>query len=256
MVIQESFPKYITYQVPLSGVLEVEDLFNAKVNKGLRRDITRLQLANYRFVRESVDESYLLDKFLPLYKENVMKKNSPMVIDIKEKIIDHPSHQFPYEALSLYLDNEFLGGVIFSIREDSLSIAFKTFPTKLSFSVGSSVTMLADYYLMKHAIELHKNYVSLGKDRNLYGLNSAIGLAMYKLRLGALPYASSKEDNSFLKEFNWDESGDILMFSAAEKGAKVEKIFLLTAAPEDAEKRYGLLFGQKQCQVSIIAPSK
>lgn len=253
MIIQQTFPKYITYQLSLDNVARAEDLFSAKVNKGLRRDVTRLGAANYKFVRELVNESYLTNKFLPVYQKNIAQKDSPLVIDIKSKVLDHSPHNFPYEAFSLYLNDEFLGGVIFSVREESLNIAFKTFPTKLSFSLGTSVTMLADYHLIQYAIDLKKKHISLGKDRNLYGLHSAIGLAMYKLRLGAVPYVSASADNAFVIEFNWDEKSDVLIFLGKEKGSIINKALLLSTNIQDSQKRYGLLFGQKQCEIEVIS---
>lgn len=142
--------------------------------------------------------------FTPLYTETIKEKLNPVIFDIHATTIDTPEKK--YYALILTEHKVRLGAIIFSEPVGQLNITYKIFPNNwTTSSLPANPALYADYLISLHAYNIHKALISHGKDRNPYGMNSAIGLAVYKLSLGYLPslpieYSLKKVDTETLQQ--------------------------------------------------------
>lgn len=253
MIINVVYPSKLTWIIDLKKFESASDAFGNGLNKKIRSSYRKFEESDYNFVIESVDEAYI-DKFIPLYEENIKKKDGK-IYDVKDKIIVNPPHNYPYFALSLYKDEEYLGGLIYSDRGDHYVGAYKIFPSKLEFTAKVGATMLAEYFLYSKAISNQISYIRRGKDRNLYGVNSRIGLALFKYKIGAKPNILPENEKFEIGEqFEWDEEKDVLIFEMPEKGREIKKAKLLIAqsSSDDFQEKYKCLLLQKVFNIEVI----
>lgn len=201
------YPQHIVWHVDVSSTQDALLCFSKKIAKRIRRGITYLESAGYKFVIEPVDDTYI-DLFFPLYKENILQKDNPHVFDVKTELQKRATEGFPIEAVSLYKGNTYLGGVIYRILDEQLTINYRTFLKEFDVKTPIGASMIADYFVYKKAIELHKSTVSHGRDRNLYGLHSGLGLPLFKLHAGAKPKIRPSKDLVFYSRISNDFVGN------------------------------------------------
>jgi hypothetical protein len=160
----------------------------------------------------------VLDWFIPLYTATITEKNNPKVNDIFESTIGKVS-KFNYLALILKEEGVPIGATLFSERNSILSFAYRIYPLnwqKNNLPAGPS--LYAEYLMNEYASQNGFSKISHGKDRNPYGYNAGIGLALFKLSVGCavdLPKDSFdilSLDTSTLTE-------DILVFAYPENGS-------------------------------------
>ncbi|MFN3692644.1 MAG: hypothetical protein ACK4SL_00920 [Candidatus Paceibacteria bacterium] len=151
----------------------------------------------------------LLEWFTPLYTNTISQKNSPVIFDIEQTTKN--TDQKTYHILTISEQGKQLGGLIFSITEESINIAYKIFTNQWIYSkLPAGPSLYADYLITKHAADLRKKYISHGKDRNGYGKHSSIGLALFKIALGYKPYLP--KDFEALEFTESEIDGDSLYF--------------------------------------------
>lgn len=145
--------------------------------------------------------------FLPLYDEQIASRPD-YHINEKEAIEQLYARMklFPYTLLAVHekVGNRFIGGTIFSLRESFVAVTFRVFEREMQKKYKSKTTI--DYwtepYLFTYAQQKHKHELHHGKDvYPRYG--HGIGLAVYKLYLGAKPFLPSEVDT---QNFNLNES--------------------------------------------------
>ncbi len=142
---------------------------------------------NIHIVISPLDQNFL-DIFLPLYVERITQKENPHIFDIAEKTLISPTHQHPYFSCAVFEGDTFKGGTIFSVQETSISIAYRVFDNEwIHKQSQAGPSLYAEYILALHAHTLGKETITHGKDRNPYGHNSSIGLALFKLAVGCTP---------------------------------------------------------------------
>jgi len=132
-----------------------------------------------------IDERFL-DWFIPLYENEIAKKEQPVVFDIKKTTKNTEAKT--YHALIIEEQGKKTGAVIFSVLEQQINIAYKIFNHGWETSRAPvNPSLYADYLLSNFALSKNKHFLSHGKDRNCYGKFSSIGLATHKLSLGYHP---------------------------------------------------------------------
>jgi hypothetical protein len=132
--------------------------------------------------------------FEPLYQETIGQKQNAVLHNIADTTI-HSGNGAEYWLLELTERGETIGGTIFSIREDRLNIAYRVYPqTWTSDQSGANPSLFTDYIISLRAQELGKSFLSHGKDRNPYGVNSSIGLAIFKLSVGCRPLVPAERE--------------------------------------------------------------
>ncbi len=200
------YPQYITWKVDILGKQNALSCFQEKVAKKILKSQTRLKDAGYEFVVETVDLTYM-KKFKPLYVSNIGQKDNPKVFEVEEEIKNKLSAGAQIEAISLYKKDDYLGGSIYNIYPDKFSVIYRTFIKDLEITLPVNAGVVADYLIYQKGIDTKKSFFIHGRDRNLYGLHSDIGLTQYKLMVGAVPYVSLHENQIFFSRQKNDFSG-------------------------------------------------
>lgn len=253
MLINYEYPTTITWKMDFSNIKSGFDPFGVKTRKKLKSAMNKFELSNYSIILEEVDDSYI-DKFNPIYKSNIETKSNPKTADLKDRIIINPPHNFPYYAFSLYCKDKYEGGIIFSNREDHLVIGYKVFPKSLDIKLPINVSFVAEYYLNEYAINNNMKYIRRGSDRNPYGLNSAIGLAMFKIQAGYWPYMKDEyKDDEIKARLNYDGKDDILLFKDSIIGGKITQGVLFSESNLDQiEEKYRILLKNGRVNMEFI----
>ncbi len=133
----------------------------------------------------------ILDWFTPLYESQINEKNNPKIHDIASKTINKKT-TYKYFALILKENEELIGATIFSERKKILSIAYRIYLSNWKHhSFQASPSLYTEYLINRYAYERGYHQLSHGKDRNPYGQNASIGLALFKLSVGCSVFLPS-----------------------------------------------------------------
>lgn len=256
MYIAATYPEKIKYEIHIkAGVTDPIELFPQHIQKKVLKSIPRLLEPQYYFKVERVTKE-LLEKFIPIYTELIEAKERPKVHDIKKNILVSPRHNYPYYILSLYQAEQFLGGMLFSAREESLVAAYKAYPHQLDVKLKTGVSMIADYFYFEYALKLGKSVICNGRDRNIYGPELSIGLANYKISAGYTPYVTSDRNTVIYDHFDWNETNDVLIMLGNDYNQKVDRaILLLSSEREIFQAKYPEIFKAEELELEIIEKS-
>ncbi len=240
-----TYPEKVAWRIELHDKSDAYQAFGKKTASKIKSAIGRLESTRYRFQIEPVTPEYI-DRFLPLYQAHIATKEHPEFFDIKSALLPLITE---YHALSLYQDQQYLGGLIFHSYSDHLASAYKVFPRTLSIDLPINITFVAEYYFYEHAIQNHFNYISHGSGKNCWGVHAAIGLAMFKLQAGNRPRYSDRPGNQLLHEFSWDGQEDVLILEGESGYLSKGKLLLTGKNPLD---RYGILLKHAQLAVETL----
>ncbi len=180
-----TLPSHITWKKPVTE--DALSAFGTSDRKKIKTSLQELGQTNLRYEFSELSEPALKD-FTEIYHRGLAVKPSPNSIDIQRKVREN--HQRKYQILSLREAGKMIGGALFSLRETSLSIAYRMFPRTTSTKLAASPALLAEYLLADYAKEKHKQTIVHGRDTQPYGPRLSIGLAIFKLASGCLPYPS------------------------------------------------------------------
>jgi len=179
----QKYPEKIGWQKKVS-----EDLlscFGKTVQKNIKKFLFIKENLDFEYKIERVSDEFF-DWFLPEYKSFISSTENPLEIDVKNHIISRPNIQYYY--LAVYQKEIPLGAMIYSVRQESLSIAFRYFKHNWLYGLTDiTPSYIAEYIIGEEAFKLKKKIINHGIDRNLYGMNANIGLATYKLSIGCYP---------------------------------------------------------------------
>ncbi len=238
------YSKFILWKTHTKNIPNAYAIFGKSTAKRIEKSIEKIKESEYEIRLEDVNES-LIDAFLPVYTASITQKNGKL-FDVRETITKRQKDGFVYRSVSLYKNNILEGAMIYSIRETNLGIAYNIFPTKLTIKIPiRNITFIADYYVYQDAIDNEKEYVSHGKDRNLYGMptHSSIGVANHKLRAASLPYVSNAKKNEMLNLSDIHPKDNTLIFLGNTKDEPIKKALLFSTTPEEEmRKKYSVLF--------------
>ena len=206
--------------------------FGKNARSKLRATLDRIAEYNIACVVRELDDDFL-GWFMPLYQAHISRKHNPKIFNIRETTLENTSHSFPYFSLALLENNKPIGGTIFSVREDNVSIAYRTYQNKWNNApLPANPSQYAEYKTAKHVVSLGKTKLSHGKDRNPYGLNANIGLAIFKLSVGCAPILPEKYeiydlDTTTLKR-------DVLILLLPQKGTHIKTAYLFTTPEKES----------------------
>jgi len=163
------------------------NLFGKSEQAKLKGTLAKLQGNDITYSIDPLDESFF-DWWLPLYQDRIISKSNPKLFDVREKTLGNPNKDKKYFSFTLFEAGERLGGVVFSLSEDTLFFAYRTLAYDWKKAhLRASPSLLVEYLLSEHAKNAAMKYISHGIDRNPYGVNSSIGLALFKLSTGCRP---------------------------------------------------------------------
>jgi hypothetical protein len=241
------YPDTIKWSIDISSQDINQIVLSNSFKSDVKNTLKLLELNNYLITVEMVTESFL-DEFEPFYKEMILSKERPEIINIRKHIKFKKTKRI-YSAFVLRKEGVFIGALIFREFDNMISCAFKTFPHSLEFDYRSNLASVIDFYGIQYAIDNNISHYVLGKDRNLYGKFAQVGLARYKLALGALPYAST---NSTLIEYNTIsscETESLIFYSTNKTSNSLEQGLIFTVYnPTDINNKYGMLFKQTKIE--------
>ena len=213
-------------------------LFGRSEQKKIKEALKKVFDSDISYSIKILDEDFL-EWWFPMYENRVSTKDFPTVFDVREKTLGTLDRDREYFSLTLLEDNNRIGGLIFSIKGSTLFIAYRTFEYDWKKAdLRCSPSLYVEYLMAEHAKKVGLKKISHGKDRNPYGLNSGIGLALFKLSVGCLPRLSSKNftvetlDTNVLKK-------DALIFEYPKTdipNAPISKIYLV--ADEEGKKKW------------------
>lgn len=166
-----------------------------------------------------------LEWFQPLYQKTISSKNNPKLFDIRSTTIGKVS-KYKYYSLTLFEENNPVGATIFSERNSVLSIAYRIYPNSWTKSnLQANPALYAEYLVNEYGLNGGFKTLSHGRDRNPYGINSHIGLAIFKLSLGCtaqLPKAEYEIKTLDLDDINQD----ILILKYPTEGEQITEAIL------------------------------
>lgn len=160
------------------------ELFGKKVQKRLISSLPKIETGNIEVIIEKLTDEYI-QWFTPLYQKMLQTKDQAVIHDVYNSTLGNTESKSVYWGLTLLENGKKIGGTIFGVQDDKVLTVFKTYEYSWeTHIIQVGPTILAEYYLCKHAYALGKLLISHGKDRNPYGINAAIGLATFKLSMG------------------------------------------------------------------------
>jgi hypothetical protein len=179
-----------------------------------------------------LDEEFLA-QFVPLYTEHISGKANAIVHDVYTKTLGKETPPFPYYALSLLEQGDFIGGTIFSLRPDQMSFAYRAFnPIWKQANLKISPAYVAEYVAAEFAVQNNLSTISHGKDRNPYGLGAAIGLAIFKLSVGCHAFVVEKCEVKTLDPSTIDDDVLVLIPPSSDATAITKALLITSRASE------------------------
>ncbi len=207
--------------------------FGKNTKARLRSTLNQISNFDIQAVTLPLDEAFL-EEFLPLYQRLIQEKDNPLIVDIRETTLGNSASKYPYFYTAIYEEGVLLGAIIFSLRETSVSIAYRAFEYEwISAKLPANPTMYAEYLISLHATEIGVEKFIHGKDRNPYGLNASIGLAIFKLGVGCYLRKSRKFEIKTL-DTNTLSTDIFILEYPGDSETQIKKGYLVTSAANEA----------------------
>jgi hypothetical protein len=250
-----NYPSHILWKLNFNSNQNIKSIFSKKTYKKIISSYNKLLEFGYTFKIQTLNQD-LIDEFYPLYKKNIQKKRNGIVRDLYTYYSRFLEEGVSCKLLSLYFDGELQGGLVFVERKTRLSAVIKYFPVFAKCNIQSSITIVVEYLFFQEALRLEKKGIYHGVDTNEFGVNSEIGLAMFKLQIGCRPYISSVDSTYVVKsDFVWDTEEDVLIFQGSKPKEKISHAILYIKDKnsfEDNLDKYGPLLNASDIQTTII----
>lgn len=205
--------------------------------KKIRKILNEIEQHEISHTIEPLDEAFIT-WFEPLYVKRINGKSNPNVYDIRATTLHRSHAKYPYHSLTLYEKGVPVGGTIFTIREDRVSLVYRAFQPTWSFPHRCSPALLAEYIITEYTQKLGKDTLVHGSDKNLYGVNSDIGMAVFKLSTGCHPELQKKYSVTEIDLSTFDS--DVLVLELPQQGTRITTAYLY--ASEACAEKYAQLF--------------
>ncbi|HEY0964504.1 MAG TPA: hypothetical protein VGE31_01770 [Candidatus Paceibacterota bacterium] len=209
--------------------------FSKTVQKRLLHALAHVESHAISYKIEPINEHFFME-FVPLYTKEIQERPNGVVHDVYTKTMVEPPTTSPYFTLSMYEGASFVGGALFSLRDDRVGYAYRAFHKKWSTdALRISPAVLAEYAVAEFALRNDRVFISHGRDRNPYGKNAAIGLAIYKLSVGCIPKVEEKNSIEVCDTASFTE--DVLLLEdPGPHSDTITKAYLIAA--EDTLHKY------------------
>ena len=221
---------------------------NTKKLQSLQKDIS-ISTITHSF--ELLSEAHI-KWFGELYNANLATKHNPRPYNVYDTTLGKDVVIHPYHILTLYEHGAPIGGTIFTLRKDRLSMVYRTYPSQwIQNSFKCSPALYAEFLATEYALLNQKPFLVHGVDLNPYGVHSHVGVAIFKLSTGCHPeimpsYPIIETDLTTLP-FN------SLILVAPLSGNIITQGYLI--GNEETAQKYEQLFKyEKQLQVTLFTP--
>ncbi|MFN3692645.1 MAG: hypothetical protein ACK4SL_00925 [Candidatus Paceibacteria bacterium] len=191
--------------------------------------------------------------FEAMYLKNLQDKHNPKPHNIFKTTLGKEVIKYPYFILTLREKGQLVGGTIFTMRPDRLSIAYRTYPLSwLQHQTKCSPALYAEYIITAYALDNDLSILVHGVDHNPYGVNSHIGVAIFKLAVGCYPdivttHSLCESDLQMLP------FGSLVLLYP-ESGERITKAYLI-GDTSTAEKYEQVFKYPQQLQVTLYTPT-
>jgi len=194
-----------------------------------------------------------VDWFTPLYNTKISQKGNPKINNIYETTLGRSGPR-DYFILMLYESNIPIGATIFSERKDRLSIAYRIYPNDWvmqSVPLQANPALYGEYLINAYAWQRGYKLISHGLDRNPYGPNAHVGLALFKLSIGCTPYITGSSHEILSLDLNNTFEDVLVMEMPSGDNKKIQRATLY-ATKEMIDKFIPLTKYPDQLQVQVI----
>lgn len=218
------------------AVQNPESLYSSSNEKRLRSTLRHVSGYDISHEFKPLDITFL-EWFIPMYDKTIGNKQNAVVHDVYETTLGNKNSLSEYWSLSLYEHGQPIGGTILGIRADRVMIVYRIYNQKWTkATLQANPSIYSEYLVSKYTFDTHKHFISHGKDRNPYGLNANIGLAIFKLSVGCSPSIVLDNDEYRPKTINpLTISTDALILHYPTTSDKITEATLITTK-ESEEK--------------------
>ncbi len=229
---QVTFPSHHRWQRSVSS--DPLEHFSPRTRGKIRTAVLKLPNAHITHEIKPLEQDFF-ELFLPMHVAHLGRKDNVIAHDVVTNTLGNTINKFPYYSLSLFEQREFIGGIIFSIRTDRISFAYRVFlPTWKQAPLKISPAYIGEYLIALYAHKHNLPFISHGQDRNPYGLNADIGLATFKLSAGCSAFSVSKAAVTTIETD--DITQDCLILEQPTDGKAIKKAYLVTN--RETEQKY------------------
>ncbi len=217
-----------------------ETLYSSNNVKRIRSALQRTTENQISHEFKPLDEQFL-QWFIPMYESTIADKKNSMVHDVYKTTLGNQNSVSEYWSLAVYEKGIPIGGTVIGIRSDRIMIVYRIYNQKWTSSIlQANPSLYSEYLVSKYAYDTGKNFVSHGKDRNPYGLNANIGLAVFKLSVGCSPSIILENEEYVPLELDPNSlTTDALILHYPQTGDKITEATLVTA--RETEDKYAQL---------------
>jgi hypothetical protein len=201
--------------------------FGKSGSKKIAHLLENLDRANITYKFSPLAEDFFL-WFTAQYDNQVGSKKNFGGYNVIAQTLHRQNKMRPYFSLTVLESEKPVGGVIFTLRKNRLSVAYRVFkPTwEDSLTLRCTPSLLAEYLLARHALDNNLENLVHGVDKNPYGVNASIGLAIFKLSVGCHPEISHSHE---VGEINISEcTADTLILEYPTKSKVITDATLIT----------------------------
>jgi hypothetical protein len=222
------------------AVEKPESLYSSNNEKRIRSTLPRISDQGITHEFKPLDAAFL-SWFVPMYESTISDKKNSVVHDVYETTLGNKNSLSEYWSLAVYEKGEPVGGTVIGVRADRIMIVYRIYKQKWSKgTLQANPSLYSEYLVSKYAFDTNKSFVSHGKDRNPYGLNANIGLAIFKLSVGCAPSIIRENDEytpTTIDVATLDT--DALILHYPNEGDTITTATLVTA--RDTEEKYAQL---------------
>jgi hypothetical protein len=232
MIINLTHPEKVAYRMTIDPGLSPLDHIPDRYRNRISKSLEKFESSRYTIEDMSLSQD-LLARFIPLYNTFIGSKPGQIAADISSVIKRNTDQGREYRMLCLLNEENFIGGEIYSVRENILVAAYKVVPHISEISMKANLSMLIDFEFIKAAHKLGLPEISIGKDENGYGRRLSMGLLNYKLGFGyrIIVTGNPLKVNSSL-ELNPDEDYALISCDADGREVTAVNLFLATDIAE------------------------
>lgn len=162
--------------------------FGKSAVKKITQLLAQVDDTNISYNFSPLDEDFFT-WFTPQYENQVGSKKNFSGHNVIAQTLHRENKLRPYFSLTILEEDKPVGGVIFVLRKNRLSVAFRVFKNTWDKNptFRCSPSLFAEYLLAQHALLNNLQKLAHGVDKNPYGLHASIGLAIFKLSVGCHP---------------------------------------------------------------------
>lgn len=205
---------------------DFEDKVYPSLAKKIRKtplDSVRVKIVDEVFTKDALD-----NEFLPLYKDRIANREAYNgdVNEMYQRLLSGIETD-KYRYASTYIDGSYAGGTVYSVRKSVLYYSHRVYDRELSKSL--SLPLSIDFYMEKVIYDIARDndctYLSHGVDA--HPRTDGIGLILFKLKSGVLPYVYAKaEQRTYPSESDCLHGDETCVFTDPKEGKFTTCLYL------------------------------